>query len=82
MEIALLVTGFALCLLSYRLGIKDGQAIKRDQGIKPLMKSPVRAVQEHVKSKDAEKQADSMLKGIENLLSYDGTKQEGLDDDA
>ena len=80
MEIVLLITGFALCLLSYRLGIKDGQAIKRDQSISPLVKSPVRAVQEHVKGKEVEKQADSMLKGIENLLSYDGTKQEEPDD--
>lgn len=63
--------GCLITFMAYRQGIKDGQSLKREQSVKPIVKSPVKAVKEAKQAKQ-----DEVIKtGIENLLAYDGTEQ-------
>ena len=68
-EVLMLVVGFALCFISYRTGIKDGQRTRQDKPIGNIIK-PLK------KANNASEYDDEILKGIENIMSYDGTEQE------
>jgi hypothetical protein len=63
--------GCLITFVAYRQGIKDGQQLKRDQSIKPIVKSPVKVYKEAKEAKEVE----VFDQGITNLMAYDGTEQ-------
>ena len=63
--------GCLITFVAYRQGIKDGQQLKRDQSIKPIVKSPVKVYKEVKEAKEVE----VFDQGITNLMAYDGTEQ-------
>ena len=73
MELAIAtVVGFLIGFIVYRQGIKDGQQLKRELPIKPIVKSPVKVYKEVIEAKKIEE----FDQGIANLMAYDGTVQE------
>ena len=72
MEYVMLVIGVILGFLIYRQGIKDGQQVKREQVLKPIVKSPVKVLAEVKEHKESDRVSD----GIANLMAFDGNKQE------
>ena len=63
--------GCLITFVAYRQGIKDGQQLKREQSIKPIVKSPVKVYKEVKEAKEVE----VFDQGITNLMAYDGTEQ-------
>jgi len=63
--------GCLITFVAYRQGLKDGQQLKRDQSIKPIVKSPVKVYKEVKEAKEVE----VFDQGITNLMAYDGTEQ-------
>jgi len=71
---------FIIPLWAYRKGLKDGLAIKQDKPIEPI-KTPVQVVQQVQQERKEQQEADKFMRGLQNLLSYDGTPQKGDDED-
>ena len=63
--------GCLITFVAYRQGLKDGQQLKREQSIKPIVKSPVKVYKEVKEAKEVE----VFDQGITNLMAYDGTEQ-------
>lgn len=70
----------------YRIGLKDGQNIKHDKSIEPLVKSPAKAFNELLQESESKKiaesekqQASEFIKGFNNLMEYTGEKQKEID---
>jgi hypothetical protein len=68
---------FMVPLWAYRKGLKDGLAINRGAGNIEPIRSPIQIMKQQKEVKAAKIQQDKMLEGLQNLLSYDGSKQEG-----
>lgn len=70
---------FVVPLLAYRRGLKDGLNIQQGKQPEPI-KSPVQHIRDRKEQKEAEKEQDMMMEGLQNILSYDGEPQEVGDD--
>lgn len=73
------IMGFAMCFISYRQGIKDGQKLKMEQTIAPIIKSPVQAIKEAKKANEEAK--EPVKSAIENLLAYNGMPQKEVNNE-
>ena len=75
------VFGMGLTLLSYRLGLSDGQRLSRGERVKVApVQSAVAAIRSAVNLKDEAEEAKRMstiAEGLANILSYGGGKQGG-----
>lgn len=59
---------------AYRKGLSDSFAIKEDKPIEPI-KTPVSIISEVVRGKKDKQLQDEVMKGLNNILNYDGSKQ-------
>jgi hypothetical protein len=66
---------FLVPLWAYRQGLKDGLSIKQDKPMEPLPKltTPFKKAQVKVEN-------DKLSEGLQNIMSYDGTRQKEEDD--
>ena len=72
MELAIVtLIGCLITFIAYRQGIRDGQQLKRELPINPIVRSPVAVYKEVVEAKEV-KEFDE---GIANLMAYDGKEQ-------
>jgi cbb3-type cytochrome oxidase subunit 3 len=78
---------FLVSLWAYRRGIKDGQALKDNLPL-PDIKTPAKAVSEVVghiehrqESKKVQAENAKVNQYLQNLLSFDGTKQTEIVDE-
>ena len=75
MDIVLLVCGLLCGYLIYSQGVRDGLRMK--EGGKPALPNPVKYVQEAKEKSEVKKENDEFANALENLMSYNGTKQGG-----
>lgn len=71
---------FIIPFWAYRLGLKDGLALKQGSPTIEPIKTPVEVIQERREIKEQNKQNDLQAQGLFNLLSYDGTPQKRGED--
>jgi hypothetical protein len=72
----ILLLGFFMPVICYRKGLKEGYEMAKGKLPEPI-KSPVKAVQEVIKSSKEKKETDEFLEGLNNLINYDGNPQGG-----
>ena len=75
--IATMLVAFFMCFYSYRQGLKDGLAIKKDE---PIKETPIKETITNIFKPKEAVEVDEIARGWENLMSYDGTPQKGDDD--
>ena len=79
MEVAtILAIGF-VCMACFMLGVKVGQAVKKDEEIKLPSVNPVEAVKEHINKREAKIEQDKIDKIMQNIERYDGTSNGQID---
>lgn len=69
-----LVVG-VLCISSFMIGAKIGQAASKGEEIKTPTISPIQMYKEHTAKKEAEKAQDRLDTIMQNIESYDGTSK-------
>jgi hypothetical protein len=60
----------AACMWFYRRGVKDGQNIKKDIPLEPIVKP----TKERKEEKEAQEQQDTLDEKLEAVLSFDPNK--------
>lgn len=74
----ILAMGF-VCMACFMLGVKVGQAVKKDEEIKLPSVNPVEAVKEHINKREAKIEQDRVDKIMQNIERYDGTPNGQVD---
>ena len=72
MEIVLAIIIGALCIVSFIIGAKVGQAVRNGETVQ-VLPDPVKAVREHRAEREQEKERKRMETILSNIESYDGT---------
>ena len=75
MEVLLIATVGALCVLCFLIGAKVGQTVSKGEEIKLPTVNPLKAYREHEAKKEAEREQDKVNTILRNIESYDGTAQ-------
>ena len=80
MEILTILTTGALCIVSFVMGAKTVQNIKKDKDIELPNLNPLKAIRERQEHKEQKKQQDKLETIMRNIEAYDGTsnKQEDI----
>lgn len=73
MEIALVLTVGAMCIVSFTVGAKVGQKVVKGEDIKVPTINPLQAYREHEERREAKKEQDRLDVILQNIESYDGT---------
>ncbi len=73
MEVLLILTVGALCVLCFLIGAKVGQTVSKGEEIKLPTVNPLKAYREHEAKKEAELEQDKVNTILRNIESYDGT---------
>ena len=73
MEVLLILTVGALCVLCFLIGAKVGQTVSKGEEIKLPTVNPLKAYREHEARKEAEQEQDKVNTILRNIESYDGT---------
>lgn len=73
MEIALVLTVGAMCIISFTVGAKIGQKVVKGEDIKLPTINPVEMYREHEERREAKKEQDRLDTILQNIESYDGT---------
>lgn len=76
MQIAIISTALAivlfLCLyFGFREGLRLGMNVSKGKPIEPL-KSPIKAIQEHIETKEAKKAEKELQDEIDAIMGYTG----------
>ena len=71
--IALLFLFGAFIILSYTLGLKNGQKLKNDEEIKIPEINPVKIVRNEIETFEQKKKQDAYDTMMANIDNYDGT---------
>lgn len=74
----ILAMGF-VCMACFMLGVKVGQAVKKDEEIKLPSVNPVEAVKEYINKREAKIEQDKIDKIMQNIERYDGTSNGQID---
>ena len=77
--LTILATG-TMCIVSFIIGAKTAQSIKKDKDIELPNLSPLKAIREAQAHKEQKKEQDKLETIMRNLEAYDGTsnKQEDI----
>ena len=73
MEVLLIATVGALCIVCFFIGAKVGQQASKGEEIKAPTLNPIKAIQEHQSKKAAEKEQSKLETIMQNIEKYDGT---------
>lgn len=81
MQIAIISTALSLVLFlclyfGYREGLRLGMSISKGKPIEPI-KSPIKAIQEHIESKETKKAEKELQDEIDSIMSYTGDIEDG-----
>ena len=76
MQIAIISTALAIVLFlcfcfAFRWGLKLGIDVSKGKPIEPF-KSPIKAIQEHIETKEAKKSEKELQDEIDSIMSYTG----------
>lgn len=80
MEILTILTTGALCIVSFIMGAKTVQNVKKDKDIELPNINPLKAIRERQEHKEQKKEQDKLETIMRNIEAYDGTsnKQEDV----
>lgn len=73
MEIALILTVGAMCIISFMVGAKVGQKVVKGEEIELPTINPMQAYREHEAKREHKKEQDRIDTILSNIESYDGT---------
>lgn len=73
MEIALILTVGAMCIISFMVGAKVGQKVVKGEDIELPNINPLQAYREHEERRESKKEQDRIDTILRNIESYDGT---------
>ena len=73
MEILLILTIGALCIVCFFIGAKVGQTVAKGEKIEAPTLNPMKAIQEHQARKQADNEQDRIDTIMRNIERYDGT---------
>lgn len=73
MEIALVITIGAMCIISFSIGAKVGQKVSKGEDIEIPTINPLQAYREHEAKREHKKEQDRIDTILRNIESYDGT---------
>lgn len=81
MQIAIISTALAIVLFltlyfGFRTGLRLGIGVSKGKPIEPI-KSPIKAVQEHIEYKQAKKDNKELQEEIDLIMSYTGDIEGG-----
>ena len=80
MEILTILTTGALCCVSFVMGAKTVQNVKKDKDIELPNINPLKAIRERQEHKEQKKEQEKLETIMKNIEAYDGTsnKQEDV----
>lgn len=73
MEILTIIVTGALCCVSFILGAKTVQNVKKDKDIELPNINPLKAIRERQEHKEQKKEQDKLETIMRNIEAYDGT---------
>lgn len=73
MEILTILTTGALCIVSFIMGAKTVQNVKKDKDIELPNINPLKAIRERQQHKEQKKEQDKLETIMRNIEAYDGT---------
>lgn len=73
MEILTILTTGALCIVSFIMGAKTVQNVKKDKDIELPNINPLKAIRERQEHKEQKKEQDKLETIMRNIEAYDGT---------
>ena len=73
MEILTILTTGALCCVSFILGARTVQNVKKDKDIELPNINPLKAIRERQEHKEQKKEQDKLETIMRNIEAYDGT---------
>ena len=73
MEILTILTTGALCCVSFILGAKTVQNVKKDKDIELPNINPLKAIRERQEQREQKKEQDKLETIMRNIEAYDGT---------
>lgn len=73
MEIALILTVGAMCIISFTVGAKVGQKVVKGEDIKLPTINPVEMYREHEERREARKKQEQIDTVLANIDVYNGT---------
>ena len=73
MEIALVLTVGAMCIICFAVGAKVGQKVVKGEDIQLPTINPLEAYREHEAKREQQKEQDKLNVILSNIESYDGT---------
>jgi len=74
MNTLLLICGLFCGYVIYKQGVKDGITLSKGKEV-TVIPNVIQAVKVHKEKKEAKTEEKELLSSIENMFSYDGTKQ-------
>lgn len=79
MEILLVLTVGAMCIVCFIVGAKVGQTVAKGETIETPTVNPLKAIREHDAKKEAKIEQDRIEKIMQNIERYDGTSNGQVD---
>lgn len=73
MEIALVLTVGAMCIVCFVIGARVGQKVVKGEDIKLPTINPLEAYKQHESKREQQKEQDRINTILKNIDSYDGT---------
>ena len=73
MEILTILTTGALCIVSFVMGAKTVQNVKKDKDIELPNINPLKAIRERQEHKEQKKEQEKLETIMKNIEAYDGT---------
>jgi hypothetical protein len=72
-SIILVIVTSAMCIWSFVIGAKVGQAVKNGEKVEVPVVNPMEAYREHRAKKEAEMEQEKFNKILQNIDNYNGT---------
>ena len=72
-SIILVIVTSAMCIWSFVIGAKVGQAVRNGEKVEVPTVNPMEAYKEHRAKKEAEMEQDKFNKILQNIDNYNGT---------
>lgn len=70
--VTILAVGF-VCMASFMMGVKVGQAVANGEKVELPAVNPIEAARSHISKKEAQMEQDRMDVILRNIERYDGT---------
>ena len=75
MEVLLMLSTGALCIVSFMVGARVGQKVSRGEEIKLPTVNPLELVREREDRKEAQREQERLDTILRNIENYDGTSR-------